>query len=124
MGRPIEATITHSLIKVVGGFPNPPPFTHWPALPVYFDQTTYKRNGGCLTASTLTGHKRVKQHGTYLNWTKIPMGDEEIQLLGLYIEPGDTKVTRGRVDKAVAIIQDMIRQDRYAHIVVGGDLNL
>jgi endonuclease/exonuclease/phosphatase (EEP) superfamily protein YafD len=51
------------------------------------------------------------------------MGDEEIQLLGLYIEPGDTKVTRGRVDKAVAIIQDMIRQDRDARIVVGGDLN-
>jgi hypothetical protein len=43
--------------------------------------------------------------------------------LGLYIEPGDTKVTRERVDKAAAIIQDMIRQDRDAHIVVGGDLN-
>ena len=51
------------------------------------------------------------------------MGDEEIQLLGLYIEPGDNKITRERADKAVAIIQDMIRQDHDAHIVVGGDLN-
>ena len=76
-----------------------------------------------MTASTLVSHKHVKQLSTYLNWPKIPIGDEEIQLVGLYIEPGDTKVTRERADKAVAIIQDMIRQDRDAHIVVGGDLN-
>ena len=41
-------------------------------------QTTYKRNGGCLTASTFVGHKRVKQLGTYLSWTKVPIGNEEI----------------------------------------------
>jgi hypothetical protein len=41
-------------------------------------QTAYKRNGGCLTASTLVGHKRVKQLGTYLSWTKVPIGNEEI----------------------------------------------
>ena len=52
----------------------------------------------------------MKQLGNYLSWTKIPMGDqEEIQLVGCYVEPGDTPTTRGRVDKAVALIQDMIR---------------
>ena len=50
---PIEATITHRPIKVVRGFPKSPPFTHWPALPVYFDQTTYKRMRSIATNQTV-----------------------------------------------------------------------
>ena len=54
-------------------------------------------------------HHRVKQLGTYLNWSKILTNEGEIQLVNCYIEPGDTKVTRDRTDKVITVIQDMIR---------------
>ena len=86
-------------------------------------QTMYQKKGGCVTASNVTGHKRVKQLGTYLSWSKIPTKEGEIQLVTCYIEPGDTETTRERTDKAIAVVQDMVRQDRNARIVLGGDIN-
>ena len=83
-------------------------------------QTMYQKKGGCVTASTMESHRRVKQLGTYLSWSKIPTQEGEIQLVCCYIEPGDTEVTRERTDKVVAVIQDMIRQDRNARIIVVG----
>ena len=67
-------------------------------------QTMYQKKGGCVTASTMESHRRVKQLGTYLSWSKIPTQDGEIQLVCCYIEPGDTEITRERTDKVVAVI--------------------
>ena len=39
------------------------------------------------------------------------------------MEPGDTEVTRERTERIVAIVKDMIRQDRSARIILGGDIN-
>ena len=33
-------------------------------------------------------HRKVKALGTYLNWTNKPLGDEEVHLLTVYLEPG------------------------------------
>ena len=68
-------------------------------------------------------HHRVKQLGTYLSWSKISTTEGEVQLLTCYIEPGDNETTRERTDKVVALIQDMIKQDRNARILLGGDIN-
>ena len=86
-------------------------------------QTMYQKKGGCLTASSMSSHRRVKQLGTYLSWSKISTTEGEVQLLTCYIEPGDNKTTRERADTVVAVVQDMIRQDRNARILVGGDIN-
>ena len=40
-----------------------------------------KRSGGCITFTNLKHHRKVKALGTYLNWTKVPLGDEEVHLL-------------------------------------------
>ena len=58
-----------------------------------------------------------------MSWTNINTEEGEIQLLCCYIEPGDNEVTRGRLDKITSIVQDMIRQDRNARIILGGDIN-
>jgi len=67
-------------------------------------QTTLNKKGGCLTASTLNSHKRVKQLGSYMSWTNINTEEGEIQLLCCYIEPGDNEVTRGRIDKVTLLV--------------------
>ena len=64
----------------------------------------YQKKGGCLTASTIEGNRRVKQLGTYMSWSKIPSKEGEIQLVSCYIEPGDTEITRQRTEKIVAVI--------------------
>ena len=86
-------------------------------------QTCYQTKGGCLTASSMSSHRRVKQLGTYLSWSKILTTEGEVQLLTCYIEPGDNKTTRERTDKVVALVQDMVKQDRNARILLGGDIN-
>ena len=67
-------------------------------------QTCYQTKGGCLTASSMSSHRRVKQLGTYLSWSKILTTEGEVQLLTCYIEPGDNKTTRERTDKVVALV--------------------
>ena len=54
----------------------------------YSHQTMLKRSGGCITLSNLRNHRKVKALGTYLNWTKVPLGGEEVQILNVYLEPG------------------------------------
>jgi exonuclease III len=72
-------------------------------------QTLYKRSGGCLTLSNIKGHKRVKTLGTYLSWTKVPLGGEELHILNLYLEPGNEKFVVKRADTVISLIKDIIR---------------
>ena len=46
-------------------------------------QTMLKRSGGCITFSNLKGHTKFKALGTYLNWTKIQLGGEEVHVLNV-----------------------------------------
>ena len=54
----------------------------------YSHQTLFKRSGGCITFTNLKNHRKVKALGTYVNWSKVPLGGEEVHLLNVYIEPG------------------------------------
>jgi hypothetical protein len=82
-----------------------------------------KRSGGCITFSNLKGHKKVKALGTYLNWTKVLLGGEEVHILNTYLEPGQESFIIKRADTVVNLAKDIIKQDPAAKIILGGDLN-
>ena len=86
-------------------------------------QTLMKRSGGCITFSNLKGHKKVKALGTYLNWTKVLLGGEEVHILNTYLEPGQESFIIKRADTVVNLAKDIIKQDAGAKIIIGGDLN-
>ena len=54
----------------------------------YSHQILLKRAGGCITFANFKNHSRVKALGTYLNWSKVLLGSEEVHILNLYLEPG------------------------------------
>jgi hypothetical protein len=89
----------------------------------YSHQTLYKRSGGCLTLSNLRGHRKVKALGTYLNWTKVPVGGEEVHILNVYLEPGLESFVGKRAETVIQLTKDIIKQDPAAKIIIGGDLN-
>ena len=89
----------------------------------YSHQTLLKRSGGCATFSNVKGHKRVKTLGTYLNWTKVPLGGEEVHILNVYLEPGQEGFVIKRADTVITLVKDIVRQDPAAKVIVGGDLN-
>ena len=96
--------------------------------PLYLDgyvshQTLFKRSGGCITFSNLKGHKKVKALGTYLNWSKVLLGGEEVHILNVYLEPGHEKFVVQRADKVIQLTKDIMRQDPSAKVIVGGDVN-
>ena len=86
-------------------------------------QTLLKRSGGCITFTNLKSHRKVKALGTYLNWTKVPLGDEEMHLLTVYLEPGLEAFVGKRADTVISLPKGIIRQDPAAKIILGGDLN-
>ena len=51
-------------------------------------QTLLRRAGGCITFTNFKHHSKVKALGTYLNWSKVPLGGEEVHILNVYLEPG------------------------------------
>ena len=90
----------------------------------YFShQTLLKRSGGCITFSNLKNHRRVKALGTYLNWSKVLLGSEELHIMNMYIEPGHESFVVKRADTIITLVKSVIRQDASAKIIVGGDLN-
>ena len=90
----------------------------------YFShQTMLKRSGGCITFSNLKNHRKVKALGTYMNWTKVPLGGEEVHIINVYLEPGLESFVGKRADTVINMIRSIIRQDAAAKIIVGGDLN-
>ena len=82
-----------------------------------------KRSGGCATFSNLRGHRKVKALGTYLNWTKVPLGGEEVHILNAYLEPGLESFVGKRAETVIQLAKDIVRQDPEAKIIIGGDLN-
>ena len=96
--------------------------------PLYLDgyhshQTLLKRSGGCITFTNLKNHRKVKALGTYVNWSKVPMGGEEVHLLNVYVEPGQEAFVVKRADTVISLAKGIIRQDPAAKIILGGDLN-
>ena len=96
--------------------------------PLYLDgyvshQTLVKRSGGCITFSNLKGHRMVKALGTYLSWSKVLLGGEEVHILNVYLEPGHEKFVVQRADKVIQLTKDIMRQDPAAKVIVGGDVN-
>ena len=86
-------------------------------------QTLLRRSGGCIIFTNLKHHRKVKALGTYLNWTKVPLGDEEVHLLTVYLEPGLEAFVGKRADTVISLAKGIIRQDPAAKIILGGDLN-
>ena len=90
----------------------------------YFShQALLKRAGGCITFTNFKHHSRVKALGTYLNWTKVPLGSEEVHILILYLEPGHEGFVVKRAETIISLVKSIIRQDAEAKILIGGDLN-
>ena len=86
-------------------------------------QTLLKRSGDCITFTNLRKHRKVKALGTYLNWTKVLLGEEEVHLLNVYLEPGQEAFVGKRGNKIISLAKNIIRQDPAAKIMLGGDLN-
>jgi len=86
-------------------------------------QTLFKRSGGCITFTNLRSHRKVKALGTYLNWTNVLLGEEEVHLLNVYLEPGQEAFVGKRANKIISLAKSIIRQDPAAKIMLGGDLN-
>ena len=82
-----------------------------------------KRSGGCITFTNLKNHRKVKALGTYINWSKVPLGGEEVHLLNVYVEPGQEAFVVKRADTVISLAKGIIRQDPAAKIILGGDLN-
>jgi exonuclease III len=90
----------------------------------YFShQTLLKRSGGCITFSNLKNHRMMKALGTYLNWTKVLLGGEDVHILNVYLEPGLESFVGKRADTVVSLVRSIIKQDGTAKIIIGGDLN-
>ena len=86
-------------------------------------QTLFKRSGGCITFTNLKNHRKVKALGSYVNWSKVPLGGEEVHLLNVYLEPGHEAFIAKRADTVISLAKGIVRQDPAAKIILGGDLN-
>jgi exonuclease III len=89
-------------------------------------QTLYARKGGCWTAARYADNVRlslVKALGTYLCWTRLNTGTESVQILNCYLEGGDMAYAKQIALRVCEIVQDILRQDENAAIVVCGDFN-
>ena len=96
--------------------------------PLYLDgyhshYTLMKRSGGCITFTNLKNHRKVKALGSYVNWSKVPLGGEEVHLLNVYLEPGHDAFIGKRADTVISLAKGIIWQDSAAKIILGGDLN-
>ena len=68
-----------------------------------------KRSGGCLTFSNLKGHRKVKALGTYLNWSKVLLGGEEVHILNVYQEPGQESFVGKRAETVINLAKDIVK---------------
>jgi endonuclease/exonuclease/phosphatase (EEP) superfamily protein YafD len=76
-----------------------------------------------LTGQYDKDHRKVKALGTYLNWTKVPLGGEEVHILNVYLEPGLESFVGKRAETVINLAKDIIKQDPASKIIIGGDLN-
>ena len=68
-----------------------------------------KRSGGCLTFSNLKGHRKVKALGTYLSWSKVLLGGEEVHILNVYLEPGLESFVGKRAETVINLAKDIVK---------------
>jgi hypothetical protein len=72
-------------------------------------QTLDIRRGGCATFTRTHLHRKVIALGNYLLWSRIPMGSQQLHLLNIYIEPGNTQSIHQRVARIVEVVYDILR---------------
>ena len=65
----------------------------------------------------------MKALGTYLNWTKVLLGEEEVHILNVYLEPGQESFVIKRAETVINLVKGIVKQDAGAKIILGGDLN-
>ena len=53
----------------------------------------------------------------------MPLGDEEVHLLTVYLKPGLEAFEGKRAHTVISLAKGIIRQDPAAKIILGGDLN-
>jgi hypothetical protein len=70
-------------------------------------QTLAIKRGGCASFANTHLHRKVKALGNYLLWTRIPMGCEQLHLLNVYIEPGQTQLLVTRVNRVLEVVDDI-----------------
>jgi hypothetical protein len=51
----------------------------------------------------------MKALGTYLCWTQIQLGDNYVQVLNCYLQPGEQQNLRERAMRVAEIVRDIIR---------------
>jgi endonuclease/exonuclease/phosphatase (EEP) superfamily protein YafD len=60
-----------------------------------------------------------------MNWTKVQLTNDScwIHLISCYLEGGEQTHQRQRAERVAEVIDDILRQDKLATIIVGGDFN-
>ena len=85
-------------------------------------QSIHQRNGGCAVASATKLHK-VKSLGTYLCWTKTLLRNTWVHVISCYLQPGEQRHLRERAKRVIEIVDDLVKQDGQAVVILGGDFN-
>ena len=51
------------------------------------------------------------------------MGSDQLHLLNIYVEPGNTQSIQTRVSRIIEVVDDILRQYQGSKIIIGGDVN-
>jgi hypothetical protein len=91
-------------------------------------QTMGGHKGGCVTLvreQAVHQMRLVKTLGSYMNWTKVRLTNDTcwIHLISCYLEGGEQTYQKQRAERVAEVINDIIRQDKLATIIIGGDFN-
>ena len=62
-----------------------------------------------VTFANFKNYSRVKAMGTYLNWSKVLLGSEEVHILNLYLEPGHEGFVVKRAETVISLVKSIIR---------------
>ena len=57
----------------------------------------------------MKAHRKVKALGTYLNWSKVLLGGDEVHILNVYLEPGQESFVVKRADTVINLAKDIIK---------------
>ena len=86
-------------------------------------QTLKNSKGGCLLATNNQRMKKIKSLGTYLNWSSVPFQDIPLHIFTCYLEPLNHANITERSNKILSLIENLIKRDKLARIIVVGDFN-
>ena len=57
----------------------------------------------------MKAHRKVKALGTYLNWSKVLLGGEEVHILNVYLEPGQESFVGKRAETVFNLAKDIVK---------------